>query len=95
MSNFSNTVHLITNNSSLLSTNYADGSCLDTCSFYEGPSDSMILAFGESMENCLTVAYSGDESCGSIAYTGAGESCGSVASASAGASVGINCSYSC
>lgn len=91
------TTHLISNNISLLSpsTNSEDGS--DTCSFYSGPSDATIMAFGESCESTGSIAYSGSESCGSIAYSGGGESCGSVASASvsSGSSVGGGCSYSC
>ena len=70
---------------------------MDTCSFYFGPSDSTILAFGESSETCGSIAYTGSESCGSIAYSGGGESSGSVAcsSASSGSSFSGGCSYSC
>lgn len=72
---------------------------MDYCSFYSEPSESSILAFGESYDNesCGSVAYSNSgESCGSIAYSGGGESCGSIASAgfSSGAS-SCCCSYSC
>lgn len=90
----SNTTSLISNTTSILS-NSADGG-MDTCSFYSGPSDSAIMAFGESSESCGSIAYSGSESCGSIAYSGGGESCGSVASSfSSGSSMGGGCSYSC
>lgn len=85
--------HLISNNTSLIS---SDSDCgMDTCSFYSGPSDSAIVAFGES---CGSIAYSGSESCGSIAYSGGGESCGSIASASVSSGGGFSgggCSYSC
>ena len=90
----SDNTSLISNNVSLLSSSVDGG--LDTCSFYSGPSDSAIMAFGET---CGSIAYEGaGESCGSIAYSGAGESCGSVASSgsfSSGSSVGGGCSYSC
>lgn len=88
------TTSLITNNTSLITAS-ADGG-LDTCSFYTGPSDSTIFAFGESDETCGSVAYSSSESCGSIAYSGS-ESCGSIASSvSSGSSFsGGGCSYSC
>ncbi len=89
------------NNSVLLSSNVtslifsSSTGCEDTCSFYSGPSDATILAFGESYESCGSIAYSGgSESCGSIAYSGGGESCGSVASSS-GSSFSGGCSYSC
>ncbi len=91
----SSTTSLISNNVSLLSSSSDD--VMDTCSFYSGPSDSTIFAFGESSETCGTIAYSGSESCGSIAYSGGGETCGSVASSvSSGSSFsGGGCSYSC
>ena len=74
------------NGSSFISSSNSDG--MDSCSFYSGPSDETIMAFGES---CGSIAYSGGgESCGSIAYSGGGESCGSIASSSGG-----GCSYSC
>ncbi len=88
--------NLISNTTSLLTA--SNGSCEDTCSFYSGPSDSAILAFGESYESCGSIASAGGESCGSIAYSGGGESCGSVASASVSSgscSSGGGCSYSC
>lgn len=89
------TTHLISNNTSLISATLANGG-MDTCSFYSGPSDSTIMAFGQSSESCGSVAYAGGgESCGSIAYSGGGESCGSVASSSSGSSMGGGCSYSC
>lgn len=89
----SNPVNLISNSISLISSAPSDGG-LDTCSFYSGPSDSAILAFGESQESTGSIAYSGSESCGSIAYSGGGESCGSVASATSSSS-SCACSYSC
>lgn len=88
------TTSLITNNTSLITASANGG--LDTCSFYSGPSDSTIFAFGESGESCGSIAYAGSESCGSIAYSGS-ESCGSIAtSTSSGSSFsGGGCSYSC
>lgn len=89
--------HLISNTVSLLAPSSSEY-CEDTCSFYSGPSDATIFAFGESSESCGSIAYNG-ESCGSIAYTGSGESCGSIASTtsySSGSSFsGGGCSYSC
>ena len=86
---------LISHTTSLLAT--PDGEGMDTCSFYSGPSDATIFAFGESGESCGSVAYAGDgESCGSIAFSGGGESCGSIASSGGGSvSCGGGCSYSC
>ena len=85
--------NLISNTVSLLNSNDCGN---DTCSFYSGPSDATIVAFGESYESCGSIAYSGSESCGSIAYSGCGESCGSIASSSSGSSFsGGGCSYSC
>ena len=81
------TTHLISNNTSLIAPTSNEGGA-DTCSFYSGPSDATIMAFGES---CGSIAYeSTGESCGSIAYAGSGESCGSIASAS----VSSGCSFS-
>ncbi len=88
--------HLISNNTSLITSSSESG--MDTCSFYSGPSDSTIMAFGET---CGSVAYAGSgETCGSIAYSGGGETCGSIASASVSVSSGGGfsgggCSYSC
>ena len=96
------TTHLISNNTSLISASpVGDGT--DTCSFYSGPSDAAIMAFGESCETSGSLAYSGVESCGTIAYSGGAESCGSIASASVstgsvssgGGFSGGGCSYSC
>ena len=88
------TTHLISNNTSLLAP--SGESCTDTCSFYSGPSDSTIMAFGET---CGSIAYAGGgETCGSIAYSGGGETCGSIASSSVsfgGGFSGGGCSYSC
>lgn len=94
-------VSLITGESvgtiSLISSSSNSDGGLDTCSFYSGPSDSAIVAFGESgWESCGSVAYASSESCGSIAYTGGGESCGTVASSvSSSSSFSGGCSYSC
>ena len=89
----SSNTSLISNNTSLISATADD--CLDTCSFYSGPSDSTIIAFGESAESCGSIAYTGSaESCGSIAYSGGTESCGSIASSSSSFSSG-GCSYCC
>ena len=86
----SDTVSLISNNTSLIFDSSESG--LDTCSFYSGPSDATILAFGESAESCGSVAY--DSAAGiSIAYSGSAESCGSIASSSFSSS-GC-CSYTC
>lgn len=86
---------LITTSTSLISSVLANGG-LDVCSFYSGPSDSTIIAFGES---CGSIAFADcGENSGSIAFAGGGESCGSIASAgsfSCGGSVGGGCSYSC
>lgn len=89
------TTNLISNNTSLITASNSE--CSDTCSFYSGPTDAAILAFGESYESCGSIASAGGESCGSIAYSGGGESCGSVASSvSSGASFsGGGVSYSC
>ena len=85
---------LICSTTSLLATVEGDG--YDTCSFYSGPSDATIFAFGESGESCGSIAYESSESSGSIAYSGSGESCGSIAS-SAGSSFscGGGCNYAC
>jgi rod shape-determining protein MreB len=45
----SSSTSLISNNTSLISASVDGG--LDTCSFYSGPSDATILAFGESAES--------------------------------------------
>ena len=94
------TTHLISNNTSLISPSSGDGG-IDTCSFYSGPSDAAIISFGQACETSGSIAYSGTESCGTIAYSGGGESCGSIASASVSVSTsgggfsGGGCSYSC
>ena len=90
----SNNISLISTQASLLST---DDCGLDTCSFYDGPSDSTIMAFGES-ESCGSIAYDGSESCGTIAYSGGSESCGSIASSVSSSSSSFSsggCCYSC
>lgn len=86
-------VSLISDSSSLLGGSLlSSNSFEDTCSFYSGPSDATILAFGESAESCGSVAY--DSAAGiSIAYSGSAESCGSIASSSFSSS-GC-CSYTC
>ena len=99
--NQSKSVHLISNNTSLIAPTLSGQISLlssdnneDTCSFYSGPSDETIVAFGESRGS---IAYDSSESCGSIAYSGS-ESCGSIASTSSfsgGSSLGGSCSYSC
>ena len=81
------------------STSVSEGG-VDTCSFYSGPSDAAIMAFGESCETSGSIAYAGTETSGSIAYAGGGESCGAIASSSVSASFGGGfsgggCSYSC
>lgn len=95
------TTHLISNNTSLIAPTVGDGT--DTCSFYSGPSDAAIVAFGQSMETAGSIAYISGETAGSIAYSG-GETAGSIASSfssgagfSAGGSSfsGGGCSYSC
>ena len=85
---------LISSTTSLLATPEGEG--YDTCSFYSGPSDSTIFAFGESDESCGSIAYVDSESCGSIAYSGGGASCGSIASAGGSSvSCGGGCNYAC
>lgn len=94
------TTHLISNNTSLIASTVGEGT--DTCSFYSGPSDATIVAFGQSIETAGSIAYNGGETAGSIAYSG-GETAGSIASSfSSGASFsggssfsGGGCSYSC
>ena len=82
------TTHLISDNTSLISAT-PDGDGTDSCSFYSGPSDATIMAFGESCETSGAIAYSGSESCGSIASS-------SVSFSSGGSSFsGGGCSYSC
>ena len=71
---------LISNNTSLILDSSDSG--LDTCSFYSGPSDDTIMAFGETAETGGSIAYSSAETCGSIASAGGVESCGSIASSS-------------
>ena len=71
---------------SLLSSN---NSCEDTCSFYQGPSDGTIFAFGESTETSGAIAYTSDstETSGSIASIGSDSGCAVVAT-----STGSSCS---
>ena len=85
---------LISSTTSLLATPEGEG--YDSCSFYSGPSDATIFAFGESGESCGSIAYSeGSESCGSIAFSEGGESCGSIASSDCGGFSGGGCDYAC
>ncbi len=92
----SSNTNLISTNTNLISTALANGG-LDECSFYSGPSDATIVAFGESAESCGSIAFADSESCGSIAFSSGGESCGSIASSfsSGGSFSGGGCSYSC
>ena len=89
------TTHLISNNTSLIAPSSGEN-CTDTCSFYSGPRDDTIMAFGET---CGSLAFAGNgEICGSIAFAGGGETCGSIASASGSSGGGFSgggCSYSC
>ena len=86
---------LISNNTTLIFDSNESG--LDRCSFYSGPSDAAIVAFGESGETCGSIAYNSGETCGSIAYSGSGETCGSVASSTSSSSSSFSggCSYCC
>ena len=85
---------LISSTTSLIFT--SDGEGNDICTFYSGPSDATIFAFGENSESCGSIAYSESESCGSIAFADGSESSGSIAS-SAGSSFscGGGCDYAC
>ena len=93
----SDNTNLISANSSLLSETLANGG-MDLCSFYSGPSEDAIFAFGEA--NGYS-DYSGNgETCGSIASSYGGETCGSIASSVSSFSGGCSssggaCSYSC
>ena len=96
--NVSNSINLISNNTSLISSSIMSDCGEDTCSFYSGPSDSSIIAFGESYESCGIIA-SNDTVSGAGGYSSGGESCGIVASSSSFSSgssfSGGACSYSC
>ena len=65
----------------------------DTCSFYQGPSDSTILAFGESTETSGAIANASGstETSGSIATTGSDSSCAVVASSTGSSSSSFTC----
>ena len=93
--NTEHTTHLLTDNISLLSS--ANEDCMDTCSFYSGPSEATIFAFGESSETAGTLADgSSSEAAGTLAFSGSCESAGTVASSvSSGTSSSCACSYSC
>ena len=87
-------VSLISESSSLLGSSLLSNNCFeDTCSFYSGPSDSTILAFGESAESCGSIAYDSSVTDASFGYSGSAESCGSIASSDS--SSGGCCSYTC
>ena len=94
MDNQSQGVRLISDNISLIISDPTDG-CLDTCSFYSGPSDAAIIAFGESSETTGIIAYSDGSSYSSSTYSGC-ESAGCVASSSTSysSSSGSGSSYS-
>jgi len=90
------TTHLISDNTSLISnlpSLLASGG-EDCCSFYSGPSDEAVLAFGEQAESCGSIAYEGSESCGSIAYSASYDVSTSAVSSGGDCSSG-GCSYSC
>ena len=80
---------------SLLSSNIGGGE--DSCSFYNGPTDGMILAFGESTETSGSIAYAGGstETSGSIAFSGGSESVGSVACSVSTSSSCSSSSFTC
>ena len=80
------TTHLISDNISLIAPSVSEGGS-DTCSFYSGPSDAAIVAFGQSCETAGSIAYSECETSGSIAYSGC-ETSGSIASAAPSVSCG-------
>ncbi len=84
--------HLIANNTSLIAnvSSLLAGEGEDLCSFYSGPSDEAIMAFGAQTESCGSIAYESSESCGSIAVGGS-----SVSVSSGGDCSGGGCSYSC
>ena len=75
----------------------ANSDCgMDTCSFYSEPSDSTIVAFGETgWESCGSIASADSGSFGSVGYSGGGESCGTVASSSSSSGFSGGCNYSC
>ena len=86
-------VSLISDTSSLLGGSLLSDNCFeDSCSFYSGPSDATILAFGESAESCGSIAYDSSASDVSFGFSGSAESCGSIASSD---SSGGGCSYTC
>ena len=64
------TTHLISNNTLLIAPSMSEGGS-DTCSFYSGPSDATIMAFGQSCETAGSIAQAAPvETAGSVAYTG-------------------------
>lgn len=80
---------------SLLASNVGGGE--DYCSFYQGPSESVIFAFGESTETSGSIAYTdgSTETSGSIASLGGSESVGSVASSVSTGSSSSSTSFTC
>ncbi len=91
--NTSNNTSLLSSNTNLISNILANGG-MDYCSFYSGPTDAAIIAFGESAESCGSIAYASGagESCGSIAYS---PSASTTVSSSGSCFSGGGCSYSC
>lgn len=69
----------------------------DTCSFYQGPSDSTIFAFGESTETSGAVALGtgNTETSSSVAFSGGCESVGSVATSVSTSSSSSSSSFTC
>ena len=65
----------------------------DTCSFYQGPSDSTIFAFGESTETIGAVANAAGstETTGSLATTGSDSSCAVAATSTGSSSSSFTC----
>ena len=51
------TTHLISNNTSLIAPSMNEGGA-DSCSFYSGPSDATIMAFGESCGSIASASVS-------------------------------------
>ena len=80
---------------SLLASNVGGGE--DYCSFYQGPSESVIFAFGESTETSGSIAYAGGstETSGSIAMSGGCESSSSVAVSVSTSSSSSSSSFTC
>lgn len=79
---------------SLLASNFGGGE--DSCSFYNGPSDSVIYAFGESTETSGSIAYtnSSTETSGSVAFS-TGEASTTVVSYTPTNSSSSSSSFTC